>query len=128
MARRGDHHIGAKHAEIAHKDVCVVHQSQAKVCVDFLPEVDEAPAPVGVQRRLNVRTLSKFGEHLPQHALPDCLFRGTGAVVVVQLFKALRLNRRDFRGPGIVEGTAVQNVKHWASPHSLLLFFIVCII
>ena len=93
-------------------DVGVVHQGQAEVCVNLLSKMDEAPAPVGVQRRLNIAALADLREHLLQQRRAPGLFARTGAVVIVKLLHALRLDLHDLVGVGIVERSVVQLFKH----------------
>ena len=78
----------------------IIHQSQTEIGIDILAEVDMVPAPVGVERRLDIAALADLGEHHLQQFLPLFHLMRTGSVVIVELFQTVEL----FNGHGIIHG------------------------
>ena len=62
----------------------VIHQGQIKIDVDIPPEVDVVPAPVGVQRRLDVTALADLGKQLPKQGRAPLRLGGRGVIELPQ--------------------------------------------
>ena len=119
MVRRRERNVRPDHRVIADEDLAVVDGRQVVVGVDLFAEVQVMPAPVGVQRRLDVAVLPNFCQHLLEHLLPLLPFMRPRGIVVVELFHAVELLLHQFLITRPVDLTVHHVIVHlaqWKSP------------
>ena len=83
MSCRHDIDIRTDHRIVSDINFPVIYKGQIKISIYIFPHMHMISAPISMERRLQINTLSDLGKHFFQQPFPLFLLRRPGMIIIV---------------------------------------------